>query len=102
MDMFQEADLAITDLTITSEREEAVDFTTPFMNLGKKPQLLNPLGIMFFRYKHLVPKAEESSAKLLLFRCTIRCGSVGYVSSGIFHRFHLAFYHRTILSRRMD
>ncbi|KYB25025.1 hypothetical protein TcasGA2_TC031399 [Tribolium castaneum] len=36
------ADLAITDLTITAEREEAVDFTSPFMNLGisilaKKP-----------------------------------------------------------------
>ncbi|XP_076751091.1 glutamate receptor ionotropic, kainate 2 isoform X2 [Xylocopa sonorina] len=29
-----EAHLAITDLTITSEREGAVDFTTPFMNLG--------------------------------------------------------------------
>lgn len=29
-----EADLAITDLTITSERESAVDFTMPFMNLG--------------------------------------------------------------------
>ncbi|KAK2579603.1 hypothetical protein KPH14_010896 [Odynerus spinipes] len=28
------ADLAITDLTITSERESAVDFTMPFMNLG--------------------------------------------------------------------
>jgi hypothetical protein len=33
--MFQEADLAITDLTITSEREAAVDFTTPFMSLGE-------------------------------------------------------------------
>lgn len=32
--MLQEADLAITDLTITSERESAVDFTMPFMNLG--------------------------------------------------------------------
>nr|CAD7263695.1 unnamed protein product [Timema shepardi] len=29
-----EADLAITDLTITSERESGVDFTMPFMNLG--------------------------------------------------------------------
>ncbi|KAK1127291.1 hypothetical protein K0M31_003835 [Melipona bicolor] len=29
-----EADLAITDLTITAQREEAVDFTMPFMNLG--------------------------------------------------------------------
>ncbi|KAK9303596.1 hypothetical protein QLX08_004759 [Tetragonisca angustula] len=28
------ADLAITDLTITAEREGAVDFTMPFMNLG--------------------------------------------------------------------
>ncbi|EDS27909.1 ionotropic glutamate receptor subunit ia [Culex quinquefasciatus] len=28
------ADLAITDLTITSDRESAVDFTMPFMNLG--------------------------------------------------------------------
>lgn len=32
--MLQDADLAITDLTITSERESAVDFTMPFMNLG--------------------------------------------------------------------
>lgn len=30
----QVADLAITDLTITSDRAEAVDFTTPFMTLG--------------------------------------------------------------------
>ncbi|KAJ8927384.1 hypothetical protein NQ314_020159 [Rhamnusium bicolor] len=28
------ADLAITDFTITSDREEAVDFTVPFMTLG--------------------------------------------------------------------
>jgi ABC-type amino acid transport substrate-binding protein len=28
------ADLAITDLTITSERESTADFTMPFMNLG--------------------------------------------------------------------
>jgi len=33
--VFQKADLAITDLTITSEREEAVDFTHPFMSLGE-------------------------------------------------------------------
>ncbi len=37
-----EADIAIVDLTITSKREEAVDFTQPFMNTGisilfKKP-----------------------------------------------------------------
>lgn len=30
----QRADLAIADLTITYEREQVVDFTMPFMNLG--------------------------------------------------------------------
>lgn len=30
----QDIHFAITDLTITAEREKAVDFTTPFMNLG--------------------------------------------------------------------
>lgn len=30
----QEADLALADLTITYLRDEVVDFTTPFMNLG--------------------------------------------------------------------
>ena len=34
-DFLQKADLAIADLTITYEREQAVDFTMPFMNLGK-------------------------------------------------------------------
>ncbi|XP_063622101.1 glutamate receptor ionotropic, kainate 2-like [Cydia splendana] len=40
-------DFAITDLTITAERERQVDFTTPFMNLGisivyKKPRAPDP------------------------------------------------------------
>ncbi|XP_049872351.1 glutamate receptor ionotropic, kainate 2-like [Pectinophora gossypiella] len=39
---------AITDLTITEEREKAVDFTTPFMNLG--------IGILFRRPKPPEPK----------------------------------------------
>uniref|UniRef100_A0A1B0DJG1 Ionotropic glutamate receptor L-glutamate and glycine-binding domain-containing protein n=1 Tax=Phlebotomus papatasi TaxID=29031 RepID=A0A1B0DJG1_PHLPP len=30
----QRADLAIADLTITFDREQVVDFTMPFMNLG--------------------------------------------------------------------
>jgi glutamate receptor, ionotropic, invertebrate len=30
----QRADMAIADLTITFEREQVVDFTMPFMNLG--------------------------------------------------------------------
>jgi len=31
----QRADLGVCDLTITHERRSAVDFTMPFMNLGK-------------------------------------------------------------------
>ncbi|RLU25956.1 hypothetical protein DMN91_002119 [Ooceraea biroi] len=47
-----EADLAITDLTITSERESAVDFTSPFMNLGisvlyRKPTSAPPSLLSF-------------------------------------------------------
>ena len=43
----QKADLAVADLTITYEREQAVDFTMPFMNLGvsilfKKPMKKPP------------------------------------------------------------
>ncbi|XP_060525036.1 glutamate receptor ionotropic, kainate 2-like isoform X3 [Cylas formicarius] len=46
------ADLAIADLTITSERENAVDFTMPFMNLGisvlyRKPEPVPPSLFMF-------------------------------------------------------
>jgi ABC-type amino acid transport substrate-binding protein len=33
--MLQRADLAICDLTITQEREQMIDFTMPFMNLGE-------------------------------------------------------------------
>ncbi|KAH1017768.1 hypothetical protein HUJ05_008365 [Dendroctonus ponderosae] len=48
----KKADLAITDLTITSERENAVDFTMPFMNLGirilyRKPEPVPPSLFMF-------------------------------------------------------
>ena len=35
MIFLQKADLAVGDLTITYERERGVDFTMPFMNLGK-------------------------------------------------------------------
>ena len=45
--MNQKADLAVADLTITYEREQGVDFTMPFMNLGvtilfKKPTAKDP------------------------------------------------------------
>jgi ionotropic glutamate receptor len=48
----KKADLAITDLTITSEREAAVDFTTTFMSLGisilyQKPKKAPPSFFSF-------------------------------------------------------
>ncbi|KAJ9588777.1 hypothetical protein L9F63_017936 [Diploptera punctata] len=46
--MDEKADLAITDLTISSEREAAVDFTMPFMNLG--------ISILYKRPKKEAPK----------------------------------------------
>ena len=36
----QKADLAVADLTITYEREQGVDFTMPFMNLGENPSFI--------------------------------------------------------------
>jgi ABC-type amino acid transport substrate-binding protein len=43
----QKADLVVADITITYEREQGVDFTMPFMNLGvtilyKKPTKKDP------------------------------------------------------------
>lgn len=35
MHFIQEADIAITDLTVTSERIEAIDFSPSIMELGK-------------------------------------------------------------------
>lgn len=45
---FQEADLAVADFTITYEREQVVDFTMPFMNLG--------ISILFRRPSRKMPK----------------------------------------------
>ncbi|XP_068993638.1 glutamate receptor ionotropic, kainate 2-like isoform X2 [Neodiprion pinetum] len=57
--MEDKADLAITDLTITADRQEAVDFTMPFMNLGisilfRKP---TPMGSSLFSF--LMPFSNE-------------------------------------------
>lgn len=41
----QKADLAVADLTITYEREQGVDFTMPFMNLGENP---NPNTLTYY------------------------------------------------------
>ncbi|KAG1653679.1 Glutamate receptor ionotropic, kainate 2 [Nymphon striatum] len=47
LDNTSSADLAMGDLTITYEREQAVDFTMPFMNLG--------IGILFSKPSESVP-----------------------------------------------
>ena len=44
---FQEADIAVAPLTISYAREQVIDFTKPFMNLGisilfKKPEKKDP------------------------------------------------------------
>lgn len=50
--LLQKADVCIAPLTITYEREKAVDFTKPFMNFGisimiKKPEIMKP-GVFSF------------------------------------------------------
>ncbi|GIY69086.1 glutamate receptor ionotropic, kainate 2 [Caerostris extrusa] len=50
----READIAVADLSITFDREKAVDFTMPFMNLGisilfKKPAKKTPPLFSFFQ-----------------------------------------------------
>lgn len=79
----QRADLAIVDLTITYNREQVVDFTMPFMNLGisilyRKPvkqppnlfSFLSPLSldvwcymaVSFFFFDGSCSSAEVTSA----------------------------------------
>jgi ionotropic glutamate receptor len=61
--LFQKADLAVAGMTITYEREQIIDFTKPFLNLGitilfKKPlkappnlfSFLSPLSIEVWVY----------------------------------------------------
>lgn len=50
----READMGITDFTITSSRQSAVDFSMPFMNLGisilyKKPEEKTPELFQFMK-----------------------------------------------------
>ncbi|XP_022124667.2 glutamate receptor ionotropic, kainate 2 [Pieris rapae] len=66
-------DFAITDLTITAEREEAVDFTTPFMNLG--------IAIMFRRPQ---PPAPALLAFLLPFSNGVwLCVALAYLGTSL-------------------
>ncbi|RVE41858.1 hypothetical protein evm_013502 [Chilo suppressalis] len=68
-----EIDFAITDLTITAEREEVVDFTTTFMNLG--------ISILFQRPQ---PPEPEVFAFLLPFSNGVwLCLGLAYVGTSL-------------------
>ncbi|XP_048512589.1 glutamate receptor ionotropic, kainate 2-like [Athalia rosae] len=53
--MEDNADLAICDLTITADRQEAVDFTMPFMNLGISILFTKPLPVGSSLLSFLMP-----------------------------------------------
>ncbi|XP_015522024.2 glutamate receptor ionotropic, kainate 2 [Neodiprion lecontei] len=57
--MEDKADLAITDLTITADRQEAVDFTMPFMNLGISILFSKPTPIGSSLFSFLMPFSNE-------------------------------------------
>ena len=47
------ADFAIADLSVTSSRNSAVQFSMPWMNLGKSPHSVFPAVLHFFFQKSL-------------------------------------------------
>lgn len=76
----QRADVAIADLTITYNREQVVDFTMPFMNLGisvlyRKPikqppnlfSFLSPLSLDVWCYMAVSPSFINPKACLNVF-----------------------------------
>ncbi|KAG1653682.1 Glutamate receptor ionotropic, kainate 3 [Nymphon striatum] len=65
LDNTSSADLAMGDLTITYEREQAVDFTMPFMNLG--------IGILFSKPSESVPSLFSFLSPLSWDRSTSLC-----------------------------
>ena len=76
--LFQKADLAIADLSITYEREKAVDFSNPFMTLGisilyrsksfknSSISILKNL-ISIFLYFHVFRKPKKQPPELFSF-----------------------------------
>ena len=51
-----EGDLAIAPLTITSQRQQVVDFSKPFMNVGISIMVLKPKDVIItiFFIKHYI------------------------------------------------
>lgn len=101
---FQGADLAITDLTITSERETATDFTSPFMNLGSDEikLMIDCTEFSFFRYKHTVQETRAGTSKPFHVFISVLYWCLVVTWYCIFYRLHLPFYYGAIVPKRMD
>lgn len=65
------ADLAIVDLTITAQREEAVDFTLPFMNTGISILFKKPTTKVTTLFSFLSPFSSDVWAYVLFAYCSI-------------------------------
>lgn len=65
------ADLAIVDLTITAQREEAVDFTLPFMNTGISILFKKPTTKVTTLFSFLSPFSSDVWAYVLAAYCGI-------------------------------
>lgn len=76
------ADLAIVDLTITAQREEAVDFTLPFMNTGISILFKKPTTKVTTLFSFLSPFSSDVWAYVLAAYCGISATLflVGHVS----------------------
>ena len=53
---FQKADLAIADLTINTPRNDAIDFSMPFMKLGLKQENINLTLYLGISILYVAPK----------------------------------------------
>ena len=56
---YQKADIAIAPMTITSEREEVVDFTKPFLSLGISIMIQKPDGAPYSVFSFMDPLSYE-------------------------------------------
>lgn len=56
---FQDADMAIAPLTITSARENVIDFTKPFMSMGISIMIKKPMNRLPGVFSFMNPLSEE-------------------------------------------
>lgn len=91
----QKAHLAITDLTITAERESGADFTMPFMNLGELSSVRNLLFVTItnvmnirFRRRHcsFILKTDKRTAANFFFPITFLEVCMGFSCCRLFYR----------------